>query len=95
MNLIGLALRIIKLYPKLVNSMNKEGLSPLQILAGKPNCFKSSTRMEFLQSIIYNCKNVTFILQGFSNFNTIIRSKSRHRICHWVGSKEHSYDLII
>ncbi|ESW19846.1 hypothetical protein PHAVU_006G160200 [Phaseolus vulgaris] len=51
----GLALRIIKLYPKLVNSMNKEGLSPLQILAGKPNCFKSSTRMEFLQSIIYNC----------------------------------------
>lgn len=58
MNLIGLALQIIKLYPKLVNSVNRDGLSPLQVLAGKPNCFKSSTRMELLQSIIYNCKNI-------------------------------------
>ncbi|BAT87366.1 hypothetical protein VIGAN_05072700 [Vigna angularis var. angularis] len=54
----GLALQIIKLYPKLVNSVNQHGLSPLQVLAGKPNCFKSSTRMELLQSIIYNCSIV-------------------------------------
>ncbi|KAK7332227.1 hypothetical protein VNO80_28976 [Phaseolus coccineus] len=54
----GLALQIIKMYPKLVNSVNEEGLSPLQILAGKPNCFKSSTRMELLQSTIYNCSIV-------------------------------------
>ncbi|KAG4971234.1 hypothetical protein JHK82_036901 [Glycine max] len=49
----GLALQIIELYPNLVNSVNQDGLSPLQILAAKPNCFKSSTRMELLQSIIY------------------------------------------
>ncbi|KAH1217699.1 E3 ubiquitin-protein ligase LAP [Glycine max] len=48
----GLALQIIELYPNLVNSVNQDGLSPLQILAAKPNCFKSSTRMELLQSSI-------------------------------------------
>ncbi|KAL2969664.1 hypothetical protein AAZX31_15G094400 [Glycine max] len=44
----GLALQIIEMYPNLVNS----------ILAGKPNCFKSSMRMELLQRIIYNCSIV-------------------------------------
>ncbi|RDX99528.1 hypothetical protein CR513_17410, partial [Mucuna pruriens] len=48
----GLALQIIKLYPNLVDTVNQDGLSPLQVLAGKPNCFKSSTRMELLQRII-------------------------------------------
>ncbi|CAJ1962275.1 unnamed protein product [Sphenostylis stenocarpa] len=50
----SMALEIIELYPKLVNSVNQDGLSPLQVLAGKPNCFKSCTRMELLQSLVYN-----------------------------------------
>ncbi|TKY72028.1 Ankyrin-1 protein [Spatholobus suberectus] len=54
----GLARQIIELYPSLVNSVNQDGLSPLHILAGKPNCFKSSTRMELLQRIIYSCSIV-------------------------------------
>ncbi|KAJ1427260.1 PGG domain [Sesbania bispinosa] len=51
----GLALQIIHLYPNLVDFVNEDGLSPLHILAMKPNCFKSSTQMEFLDRIIYNC----------------------------------------
>ncbi|XP_061374344.1 uncharacterized protein LOC133316591 [Gastrolobium bilobum] len=51
----GLALQIIGLYPNLVNYVNQDGLSPLHILAGKPNCFRSSTRMVLLERIIYNC----------------------------------------
>ncbi|KAL2341179.1 hypothetical protein Fmac_009119 [Flemingia macrophylla] len=53
----GLALQIIELYPNLVNSVNQDGLSPLHILAGKPNCFKSSTRMELLQIDLYSTDN--------------------------------------
>ncbi|KAK7387849.1 hypothetical protein VNO78_22645 [Psophocarpus tetragonolobus] len=51
----GLALGIIRLYPYLADAVNQDGLSPLHILAMKPNCFKSSTRMEFLDRMIYNC----------------------------------------
>ncbi|KAK7363639.1 hypothetical protein VNO77_05789 [Canavalia gladiata] len=51
----GLALQIIRLYPNLADCVNKDGLSPLHILALKPNCFKSSTRMQFLDRTIYNC----------------------------------------
>ncbi|KAH1102641.1 hypothetical protein GLYMA_13G214100v4 [Glycine max] len=61
----GLALQIIELYPNLVNSVNQDGLSPLQILAAKPNCFKSSTRMELLQSIIYKCSIVDEIEETY------------------------------
>ncbi|XP_061367934.1 uncharacterized protein LOC133310954 [Gastrolobium bilobum] len=51
----GLALQIIRLYPNLTDSVNEDGLSALHILAMKPNCFKSSTWMVFLDRIIYNC----------------------------------------
>ncbi|XP_035548670.1 uncharacterized protein LOC118349190 [Juglans regia] len=36
-----MALEIIQLYPKLVHSINKQGLAPLHVLAGKPSAFKS------------------------------------------------------
>ncbi|MED6121679.1 hypothetical protein PIB30_032446 [Stylosanthes scabra] len=51
----GLALKILDLYPNLADSVNQDGLSPLHILAMKPNCFKSSTRMESLDRFVYNC----------------------------------------
>ncbi|XP_058723861.1 uncharacterized protein LOC131595521 [Vicia villosa] len=53
-----LALKIIGMYPKLVNCVNHEGLSPLHILAKKPNCFRSCTRMELIDNIIYACSIV-------------------------------------
>ncbi|PNY03709.1 ankyrin repeat-containing protein [Trifolium pratense] len=54
----GLALQIIGMYPKLVSAVNHDGLSPLHILARKPNCFRSCTRMELIDSIIYTCSIV-------------------------------------
>ncbi|KAB2600442.1 hypothetical protein D8674_010713 [Pyrus ussuriensis x Pyrus communis] len=50
-----LAFQIIRLHPELANSMNENGLSPLHILAGKPNAFKSSTRLGLADEIIYRC----------------------------------------
>ncbi|XP_014508252.1 ankyrin repeat-containing protein ITN1 [Vigna radiata var. radiata] len=51
----GLALQIIRLYPNLADAVNQDGYSPLHILAMKPNCFRSSTWMEFMDRMIYNC----------------------------------------
>ncbi|XP_028759785.1 uncharacterized protein LOC114718588 [Neltuma alba] len=50
-----LAFQIIHLYPHLALSRNEEGVSPLHILAMKPSCFKSSTRMETFDILIYHC----------------------------------------
>ncbi|KAK7245726.1 hypothetical protein RIF29_40575 [Crotalaria pallida] len=51
----GLALHILRLYPCLADSVNEDGLSPLHILARKPNCFLSCTRMEFYERVLYSC----------------------------------------
>ncbi|CAA2993825.1 uncharacterized protein LOC111394077 [Olea europaea subsp. europaea] len=49
-----LAYRIISYYPKLVNSVNVEGESPLHVLARKPSVFRSGTHFRFPYSIIYS-----------------------------------------
>ncbi|KAL5542596.1 hypothetical protein UlMin_010306 [Ulmus minor] len=54
----SMAIRIIKLYEKFVDSMNEYGLCPLSILASKPNAFKSSTHFGVFDRIIYNCSVV-------------------------------------
>ncbi|KAH9649872.1 ANK REP REGION domain-containing protein [Citrus sinensis] len=51
----SLAFQIIRCYPELVNSVNENGLTPLHILASKPNAFKSSSRLGLFDSIIYCC----------------------------------------
>ncbi|KAI4338346.1 hypothetical protein L6164_016685 [Bauhinia variegata] len=51
----GLAIQIIKLYPNLTDAINEDGESPLHILARKPSCFRSSTCLEFFDSIVYKC----------------------------------------
>ncbi|XP_022864475.1 uncharacterized protein LOC111384432, partial [Olea europaea var. sylvestris] len=48
-----LAYQIISHYPKLINSVNVEGESPLHVLARKPNVFRSITHFRFPDSIIY------------------------------------------
>ncbi|KAK9180412.1 hypothetical protein WN943_029621 [Citrus x changshan-huyou] len=50
-----LAFQIIRGYPELVNSVNENGLTPLHILASKPNAFESSSRLGLFDSIIYCC----------------------------------------
>lgn len=66
--LTGLAFQIIRCYPELVNSVNENGLTPLHILASKPNAFKSSSRLGLFDSIIYRCKQI-FLKLGFSADN--------------------------
>ncbi|KAH9680806.1 hypothetical protein KPL71_026695 [Citrus sinensis] len=51
----SLAFQIIRGYPELVNSVNENGLTPLHILASKPNAFESSSRLGLFDSIIYCC----------------------------------------
>ncbi|KAK6122740.1 hypothetical protein DH2020_043520 [Rehmannia glutinosa] len=50
-----LAYLIISYYPKLVNSVNEEGETPLHVLARKPNVFKSSSHLGHYDSLIYHC----------------------------------------
>ncbi|PON92519.1 Transmembrane protein [Trema orientale] len=51
----GMAMVIIEKYQNLVDSVNVDGLSPLHILANKPNAFKSSTRLGLFDRIMYYC----------------------------------------
>ncbi|PON63719.1 Transmembrane protein [Parasponia andersonii] len=50
-----MAFRIIQLRPDFVDSSNVYGLSPLHILASKPDAFKSSTRLGRFDRITYSC----------------------------------------
>jgi len=68
MYFVGLAVQIIRLYPNLADAVNQDGFSPLHILAMKPNCFQSSTRMEFMDRMIYNCKNTSYQQDSFATF---------------------------
>ncbi|KAF4370181.1 hypothetical protein F8388_007322 [Cannabis sativa] len=47
-----LAFQIIQLYPKLVNSVDEHGLSPLHILASKPFAFKSGSNLGHWHNLI-------------------------------------------
>nr|XP_027116795.1 uncharacterized protein LOC113734445 isoform X1 [Coffea arabica] len=42
-------------YDRLVNSVNQEGISPLHILARKPNVFESSSNLRLCDRMIYHC----------------------------------------
>ena len=42
--------------------MNENGLSPLHILAGKPNAFRSSSCLGVFDLMLYDCKDDTFII---------------------------------
>ncbi|XP_019167300.1 PREDICTED: uncharacterized protein LOC109163035 [Ipomoea nil] len=55
---LELAYDIIEKFPELVNYVNEDGTSPLDILARKPHVFKSSSNLESYESIIYYCTDV-------------------------------------
>lgn len=52
-----LAFQIIQHYPDLVNSENENGITPLHILASKPNAFHSSSHLKLFDRLIYHSKN--------------------------------------
>ncbi|KAH9649759.1 ANK REP REGION domain-containing protein [Citrus sinensis] len=51
----SIAFQIMRAYADLVNSVNENGLTPLHILASKPNAFKSGSRLGLFDRIIYYC----------------------------------------
>ncbi|CAL1354155.1 unnamed protein product [Linum trigynum] len=50
-----LAYHIIEQWPDLVNKIREDGASPLHILAGKPNAFRSNSHFGLFDRIIYSC----------------------------------------
>uniref|UniRef100_A0A803NRP1 PGG domain-containing protein n=1 Tax=Cannabis sativa TaxID=3483 RepID=A0A803NRP1_CANSA len=62
-----LAFQIIQLYPKLVNSVDEHGLSPLHILASKPFAFKSGSNLGHWHNLISHCKSHNFIVERLDN----------------------------
>ncbi|KAG4935379.1 hypothetical protein JHK85_050298 [Glycine max] len=50
-----LALIIMHKYPKLFNTHNKEGFSPLKILASRPSAFKSGINLKWWEALLYHC----------------------------------------
>ncbi|KAH9649761.1 ANK REP REGION domain-containing protein [Citrus sinensis] len=52
----SIAFQIMRAYADLVNSVNENGLTPLHILASKPNAFKSGSRLGLFDRIIYYSK---------------------------------------
>ncbi|KAH9729709.1 ANK REP REGION domain-containing protein [Citrus sinensis] len=53
-----LAFQIIHRCEKLVNSVNEQGVSPLHLLATKPNAFRSGSHLGLCTGIIYHCISV-------------------------------------
>ncbi|KAK7245583.1 hypothetical protein RIF29_40430 [Crotalaria pallida] len=52
-NYFELAFQIIHLYEDLANSKNKDGLSPLHVLASKPSSFGSGSRLGRFERVVY------------------------------------------
>ncbi|KDP21404.1 hypothetical protein JCGZ_21875 [Jatropha curcas] len=50
-----LAFQIIYLYEELANTHNQKGITPLHLLASKPNAFRSGTHLGAYQKMIYHC----------------------------------------
>ncbi|XP_024024898.1 uncharacterized protein LOC21401695 isoform X2 [Morus notabilis] len=63
----NMAMKIIDDYQYLVDAMNVDGLSPLHVLANKPNAFKSSTQLRTFDRFIYYCLYV--------DLNIIVKKK--------------------
>ncbi|KAL8048435.1 hypothetical protein ABFX02_07G065500 [Erythranthe guttata] len=79
-----LAYKIIGYYPKLVNSVNIVGESPLHVLARKPNVFLSSKHMGFYDSIIYRCVFVDELKKQNVTYNNIAEASQTN---HSIGRK--------
>lgn len=54
--LTELAILILERHEELVTYMNERGMSPLHLLASKPQIFRSCTYFTWLERIIYSCK---------------------------------------
>ncbi|KAF3953258.1 hypothetical protein CMV_021281 [Castanea mollissima] len=51
-----LSLVVLRLYGGLVNLANKDGMTPLHLLASKPSAFKSGCELGWFENYMYHCK---------------------------------------
>ncbi|XP_017434450.1 uncharacterized protein LOC108341265 [Vigna angularis] len=51
---LDLAIMITHCYPQLVSARNKDGNTPLKVLASRPSSFKSGTDFSWTQNILYH-----------------------------------------
>ncbi|KAK9180467.1 hypothetical protein WN943_029676 [Citrus x changshan-huyou] len=79
----SIAFQIMRAYADLVNSVNENGLTPLHILASKPNAFKSGSRLGLFDRIIYYCKYIDLAAdEGLANCSWSsgnLEDKEHHR----------------
>ncbi|PON92523.1 Transmembrane protein [Trema orientale] len=75
----SLAMSIIHCYPGLADAVNENGLSPLHILASKPNAFQSSTRLGLFDRIIYQCLVIDELKEESPDVEAYIAKKSKKR----------------
>ncbi|KAK7305080.1 hypothetical protein VNO77_42979 [Canavalia gladiata] len=52
---LDLAIIIIHCYPQLLDKRNKDGVTPLKVLASRPSAFKSGTNLSWWKQILYHC----------------------------------------
>ncbi|CAJ1964207.1 unnamed protein product [Sphenostylis stenocarpa] len=52
---LDLAIIITHCYPGLVDTRNKDGVTPLKVLANKPSAFKSGSNLSWWKQILYYC----------------------------------------
>lgn len=52
-NFTDLAIIITHCYPELVHMRNKDGATPLKVLASKPSAFKSGSNLPWWKQILY------------------------------------------
>ncbi|XP_062104497.1 uncharacterized protein LOC133815703 [Humulus lupulus] len=76
----SLAVGIMKSHPDLADAINENGLSPLHILASKPNAFHSSTRLGLFDRIIYHCLVVDELKEESHDVEAYIAKKTKRRI---------------
>ncbi|XP_014517200.1 uncharacterized protein LOC106774669 isoform X1 [Vigna radiata var. radiata] len=51
--LLDLAIIIVRCYPELAKTRNKDGATPLKVLASKPSAFKSGSNLPWWKKILY------------------------------------------
>ncbi|KAI4301216.1 hypothetical protein L6164_034516 [Bauhinia variegata] len=77
-----LAFQIIHLYGDLVNRVNEKGSTPLHLLATKPSAFRSGSRLQRFENIIYHCIYVGELKEesyDAEKFRAVGKGKGVHR----------------
>eukprot|EP00261_Vitis_vinifera_P037127 XP_019078370.1 PREDICTED: uncharacterized protein LOC100262122 isoform X1 [Vitis vinifera] len=72
-----LAILILERHEELVTYMNERGMSPLHLLASKPQIFRSCTYFTWLERIIYSCITVKMLLPEQDQIMNQIGQESR------------------